>query len=150
MIICTPHAQPTTPALIAPPAPAVSRAAASAPQESVPESVPQEQESVPQEASREPVSEPSLPSSTAAPMASSMWHALSEQQDTLRLSVELPGVSSLNEIEVGLSATEVVLARRDGVELLRVPMPRPVCAERAVAKFSKKLQRLTVTLPCLA
>jgi hypothetical protein len=28
-----------------------------------------------------------------------------------------------------------------------VPMPRPVSAERAVAKFSKRHQRLTVTLP---
>ena len=55
--------------------------------------------------------------------------------------------SGRSRIEVGLSATEVVLSRHDGVELLRVPMPRPVSAERAVAKFSKRHQRLTVTLP---
>jgi hypothetical protein len=102
----------------------------------------------------EPIAEhgvpPGVPSDTAPPTAttaSGMRHALSELEGALQLSVELPGVSSLGEIEVGLSATEVVLARRDGVELLRVPMPRPVSAERAVAKFSKRHQRLTVTLP---
>ena len=48
----------------------------------------------------------------------------------------------LGEIEVDLSATEVVLTRRDGTAL-RVPMPRPVSAEQAKAKFSRKQQRLT-------
>ena len=76
-----------------------------------------------------------------------MRHELCEVDGALRLSVALPGVSSLGEIELGLSATEVVLARHDGAELLRVPMPRPVSTERAVAKFSKRQQRLTVTLP---
>ena len=46
----------------------------------------------------------------------------------------LPGVSSLGEIEVDLSATEVVLTRRDGTAL-RVPMPRPVRAEPAAHRF---------------
>ena len=83
-----------------------------------------------------------------AATASGVQHALSEVEGALQLRVELPGVSSLGEIEVDLSATEVVLARHDGAELLRVPMPRPVSTERAVAKFSKRQQRLTVTLPC--
>ena len=144
-LVCTPPAPPATPALApaAPPAPAASWAAASAP-----ESVPQER----MEASckhAEPIVEHSAPGGTAPPAATSsgIRHALSEVEGALQLSVELPGVSSLGEIEVGLSATEVVLARHDGVELLRVPMPRPVSAERAVAKFSKRHQRLTVTLP---
>jgi hypothetical protein len=147
-LVCTPPAPPATPALIAPPVPAAPPAAASAP-----DSVPQERME-PSCKHAEPIAEhgvpPGVPSDTAPPTAttaSGMRHALSELEGALQLSVELPGVSSLGEIEVGLSATEVVLARRDGVELLRVPMPRPVSAERAVAKFSKRHQRLTVTLP---
>ena len=148
----TPASPAAAPAAPPPPAPAAAPAAppSAAAEPPAPAAKAEESAQEQEQAEANGTGGPQPEASDSAPAeygaAAGMRHELCEVDGALRLSVALPGVSSLGEIEVDLSATEVVLTRRDGTAL-RVPMPRPVSAEQAKAKFSRKQQRLTVTLP---
>ena len=64
------------------------------------------------------------------------------------LTVDVPGVSSMDNIEVDVSDAALSL-RAEGFEPLFLAWPRPVDAARATAKFRKLKQRLVVRCPGL-
>ena len=64
----------------------------------------------------------------------------------LRLSVQVPRVGSVAEIEVELGE-EAVSLRAEGLYRLQLALPRRVRADDAACKFDRKRRVLNVTMP---
>ena len=76
-----------------------------------------------------------------------LMQVLEEGKVTVRVS--MPGVASMAEVALDMSATELSV-EVPGVYSLRVSLPCAVDVEAVRAKFRKKAQQLQVSVPCLA
>ena len=68
----------------------------------------------------------------------------------LRLSVQLPRIAAVGEIDIELGDTAVNLTTAEGLYELRLPLPTPVDSDAAKCKWDKKRRVLTVTMPTTA
>uniref|UniRef100_A0A0B7A7Y4 PIH1 domain-containing protein 2 n=1 Tax=Arion vulgaris TaxID=1028688 RepID=A0A0B7A7Y4_9EUPU len=70
----------------------------------------------------------------------------SEMRRQLVLKVDLPGVKSVSECQLDISEDDVML-KVPGHYELKVKLPNLIDDDQAIAKFSKKLSVLTLTMP---